>query len=64
MIITASRQDVVKYRQAFEDYTKKKGYTDIKVLVTFSGKVKLPEGETEYVETSMQKFCIHKLLRI
>ena len=53
MVITASRQGAVKYRQAFEDYTKKKGYTDIKALVAFSGKVKLPDDETEYTEASM-----------
>ena len=32
MVITASRQGAVKYRQAFENYTQKKGYTDIKAF--------------------------------
>ncbi|MDE6829847.1 MAG: DEAD/DEAH box helicase family protein, partial [Lachnospiraceae bacterium] len=30
MVVTASRAGAVKYRQAFDDYTKKKGYDDIK----------------------------------
>ena len=63
MVITASRQGAVKYRQAFEDYTKKKGYTDIKALVAFSGKVKLPDDETEYSEASMNGFPEDRLTK-
>lgn len=56
MVITASRQGAVKYRQAFEEYTKKKGYTDIHALVAFSGKVSLPDDPTEYTEAGMNGF--------
>lgn len=56
MVVTASRQSAVKYRQAFDDYTQKKGYTDIKALVAFSGKVKLPHEDTEYTEAGMNGF--------
>lgn len=63
MVITASRQGAVKYRQAFEDYTKKKGYKDIRALVAFSGKVKLPDDETEYTEASMNGFPEDRLTR-
>ena len=63
MVITASRQGAVKYRQAFEEYTKKKGYTDIKALVAFSGKVKLPDDETEYTEASMNGFPEDRLTK-
>ena len=56
MVITASRQGAVKYRQAFEEYTKKKGYTDIHALVAFSGKVTLPDDPTEYTESGMNGF--------
>ena len=63
MVITASRQGAVKYRQAFEDYTKKKGYSDIKALVAFSGKVKLPDDDTEYSETSMNGFPEDRLTK-
>lgn len=63
MVITASRQGAVKYRQAFEDYTRKKGYSDIKALVAFSGKVKLPEDETEYTEVGMNGFAEDRLTK-
>lgn len=56
MVVTASRQSAVKYRQAFDDYTQKKGYKDIKALVAFSGKVKLPHEDTEYTEAGMNGF--------
>ena len=56
MVITASRQGAVKYRQAFEEYTKKKGYMDIHALVAFSGKVTLPDDPTEYTEAGMNGF--------
>lgn len=56
MVVTSSRQSAVKYRQAFEDYISKKGYKDIHALVAFSGKVKLPDDETEYTEASINGF--------
>ena len=56
MVITASRQGAVKYRQAFEEYTKKKGYDDIHALVAFSGKVTLPDNPMEYTEAGMNGF--------
>ena len=56
MVITASRQGAVKYRQAFAEYTKKKGYTDIHALVAFSGKVSLPDDPVEYTEAGMNGF--------
>ena len=51
MVITASREAAVKYRQAFEDYVDRKGYKDIKALVAFSGKVTI-DGK-EYTEPGM-----------
>ena len=59
MVITASREAAVKYRQAFEDYVTRKGYTNIKALVAFSGKVSI-DG-TEYTETGMNGFAENKL---
>ena len=56
MVITASRQGAVKYRQAFEEYIRKKGYEGIHALVAFSGKVKLPGDETEHTEASINGF--------
>lgn len=59
MVITASREAAVKYRQGFEDYVKRKGYTDIHALVAFSGKVKLEDKE--YTEPGMNGFAEKKL---
>lgn len=54
MVVTASRASAVKYKQAFEDYVTRKGYTDIRALVAFSGKVTV-DG-TEYTESGMNGF--------
>lgn len=61
MVITASRQGAVKYRQALEDYITKKGYSDIHALVAFSGKVTFPDDVTEYTEASMNGFSEDRL---
>jgi len=61
MVVTASRASAVKYRQAFEDYVTKKGYTNIHALVAFSGKVKLPDDEREYTESGINGFSEEKL---
>ena len=53
MVVTASRASAVKYRQAFEDYVNRKGYSGIHALVAFSGKVKLNDDDTEYTEQAM-----------
>lgn len=63
MVITASRAGAVKYRQALENYITKKGYTDIHALVAFSGKVKLPNVDTEYSEPSMNGFSEDRLTK-
>ena len=51
MVITSSRQAAVKYRNEFETYIAKHGYTGIRALVAFSGKVSL-DGH-EYTEAVM-----------
>ena len=53
MVITSSRQAAVKYCKAFEDYCSKKGYNNIRALVAFSGKVKLPDDDKEYTEAGI-----------
>ena len=63
MVITSSRQAAVKYRQALEKYISKKGYKDIHALVAFSGKVKLSDSETEYSESSMNRFPEDRLTK-
>ena len=63
MVITPSRQTAVKYRQALENYITKKGYADIHALIAFSGKVKLPDDETEYSEPLMNGFSEGRLTK-
>lgn len=63
MVVTKSRASAVKYHRAFQDYIAKKGYSDIKSLVAFSGKVKL-DGETEeFTESSINGFPESRLPR-
>lgn len=59
MVITKSRESAVKYHQAFEDYIAKKGYSDIKSLVAFSGKVKV--DNIEYSESGINGFSEERL---
>ncbi|GGF79017.1 type I restriction endonuclease subunit R [Wenyingzhuangia marina] len=50
MLVTGSRLHAVRYKEEFDKYIKEKGYTDIKTVVAFSGKViydAYPEGVTE-----------------
>lgn len=50
MVVTSSRLHALRYYLAFKYYIKEHGYTDIKALVAFSGKViddAFPDGVTE-----------------
>jgi type I restriction enzyme R subunit len=50
MLVTGSRLHAVRYKEEFDKYIKEKGYTDIKTVVAFSGKViydAYPDGVTE-----------------
>ena len=51
MVITSSRLAAVKYYHECNRYIMEKGYTDIGLLVAFSGTVK--DGENEYTESKM-----------
>jgi len=39
MVVTGSRHQAVKYKLSFDGYIQKKGYTNIRCLVAFSGEV-------------------------
>ncbi|RGI29679.1 type I restriction endonuclease subunit R [Melissococcus sp. OM08-11BH] len=52
MVVTSSRLHAVRYLQEFKSYIKEKGYTDLDVLVAFSGKVTDEDG-IEYTESSL-----------
>lgn len=53
MVVTASRIQAVRYKQAFERYIQEQGYTGIRSLVAFSGTVKDPDTGVEYTEPGM-----------
>lgn len=54
MIITSGRLAAVMYKKIMDDYLKKMGYTSLRTLVAFSGKVdKLKGDENTYTEVSM-----------
>jgi type I restriction enzyme R subunit len=50
MVVSSSRLHAVRYKEEFDKYITEKGYTDIRTIVAFSGKViydMSPEGVTE-----------------
>ena len=53
MVVAGSRLQAVKYMQAFQQYIKDRGYSDIRPLVAFSGTVKDPYNQEEFTETGM-----------
>ncbi len=54
MVVTSGREAAVRYKLAFDEYLKEKGYTGIKSLVAFSGGITLKEApEKEYTEALM-----------
>ena len=60
MVVTSSRQAAVKYRNEFENYIAKHGYTGIRALVAFSGQVKI-DG-IEYTEPAMNNIAEKELV--
>jgi type I restriction enzyme R subunit len=54
MVVTSSRAAAIKYKNEFENYIKKRGYSGIHALVAFSGKVTL-DGEV-YTEAGINDF--------
>ncbi len=64
MVITNSREGAVKYKQAFEKYIERKGYSDVKALVAFSGKVKIKGDKNEYTEVGINGISEEKLPKV
>ncbi|MDR5873440.1 type I restriction endonuclease subunit R [Vreelandella gomseomensis] len=54
MVVTASRQEAVRYQLAMRQYVESKGYTDVHPLVAFSGTVLPDEVIVEEVSESSQ----------
>ena len=61
MVVTESRAGAVKYNKAFNDYIKRKGYTDIHSLVAFSGKVTV--DDKKYTEHGINGFSEKRLTK-
>ena len=61
MVITGQRLEAARYKQAFDEYIERKGYSNIKTLVAFSGKVKTEEQE--YTEAGLNGFSEHQTAR-
>lgn len=56
MVVTSSRLHAVRFKQSFDKYIAEKGYTGIKTLVAFSGRVlDLDAPGVEYTEVGMNK---------
>ena len=54
MVVTDSRVAAVRYKLAMDHYLKDRGYTDMKTLVAFSGRVAdLDSGPEEFTESNM-----------
>ncbi|MDT3721239.1 type I restriction endonuclease subunit R [Pseudomonas oryzihabitans] len=54
MVVTESRLHAVRYKLAFDAYIAKKGYTDVKSLVAFSGSVEDPKlPDQSFTEVGM-----------
>lgn len=56
MVVTSSRLHAVRYKQEFDKYIAAKGYSNIKTLVAFSGKVTDPDApNVDYTEVGMNE---------
>src|SRR5258708_2520115 len=58
MVVTASRLHAVRFKLAFDRYIGENGYTDVRSLVAFSGKVTDPDTGLEYTEPGMNQDVI------
>ncbi|MEM6252195.1 MAG: DEAD/DEAH box helicase family protein [Cyanobacteria bacterium P01_D01_bin.156] len=56
MVVTNSREHVVRYKLAFDKYIQEKGYKDIKTLVAFTGDITLEDlPDEKYTEVGMNR---------
>jgi type I restriction enzyme R subunit len=60
MVVTSSREHAVRYYREFERYIAKRGYTDVGVLVAFSGQVKV-NGDDPVSEAALNGFPENEL---
>jgi type I restriction enzyme R subunit len=56
MVVTSSREHAVRYKLAFDNYIKDKGYSGIRSLVAFSGEVALKDrADQKFTEVGMNQ---------
>jgi type I restriction enzyme R subunit len=58
MVVTSSRLHAVRYKQAFDEYFRTHGISDMRSLVAFSGTVKDPDSGLEFTEPKMNTDCV------
>jgi type I restriction enzyme R subunit len=63
MVVTSSRLHAVRYKEEFDKYIKEKGYTDIKTIVAFSGKVIYSNATDGVTEVELNGFAEKELPR-
>ena len=56
MVVTSSRKEAVRYKQAFDKYVAEQKYTNIQAMVAFSGEVEFNENDTDSSHLIGQKF--------
>lgn len=56
MVVTSSRKEVVRYKQAFDKYVAENGYDSIRALVAFSGEVEFDESDPDCGHLIGEKF--------
>jgi type I restriction enzyme, R subunit len=54
MVVTSSRLHALRYKQAFDEYIRRKNYTDVQTLVAFSGTV--IDRDQEFTEPGINGF--------
>jgi type I restriction enzyme R subunit len=56
MVVTSSRKEAVRYKQAFDKYITEQKYTHIQAMVAFSGEVEFTENDADSSHLLNQKF--------
>ncbi len=56
MVVTSSRKEAVRYKQAFDQYITEQKYQNIQAMVAFSGEVEFNENDSDSSHLLGQKF--------
>ncbi|HAV4458150.1 TPA: type I restriction endonuclease subunit R [Acinetobacter baumannii] len=56
MVVTSSRKEAVRYKQAFDKYVAEQKYTNIQAMVAFSGEVEFSENDADSSHLIGKKF--------